>query len=96
MNWWIISHLFYINQKIKYKKIGKCSYCVSECSYNKERCNKCYHIENRSVERPSYETLIEELAKFNYSALGRKYGVSDNSIRKWIKNYEKSCQTNDL
>lgn len=82
--------------KIKYKKIGKCSYCGSECSYNKERCNKCYHIENRRVERPSYETLIEELAKFNYSALGRKYGVSDNSIRKWIKNYEKSCQTNDL
>jgi transposase-like protein len=24
-----------------------------------------------------------------YSATGRKYGVSDNSIRKWIKMYKK-------
>ena len=25
----------------------------------------------------------------NFSAMGRKYGVSDNAIRKWIKSYEK-------
>ena len=24
-----------------------------------------------------------------YSAVGRKYGVSDNAIRKWVKDYEK-------
>ena len=29
--------------------------------------------------------LMEELG---YSATGRKYGVSDNAIRKWLKNYK--------
>jgi hypothetical protein len=43
----------------------------------------------RKVERPNYETLIKEVKDIGYNAVGRKYGVSDNSIRKWIKFYEK-------
>lgn len=43
----------------------------------------------RRVERPPYEDLKKELASSNYSAMGRKYGVSDNAIRKWMKIYEK-------
>ncbi len=30
-------------------------------------------------------TLMEDVEKLGYSATGRKYGVSDNTIRKWIK-----------
>lgn len=44
----------------------------------------------RKVIRPSKEQLqvdLEEL-KYNYSAVGRKYGVSDNAIRKWRKWYK--------
>lgn len=43
----------------------------------------------RKVNRPEYQTLIIEVENIGYSATGRKYGVSDNSIRKWIKTYEK-------
>lgn len=43
----------------------------------------------RVVERPNYEVLIKEIKEMGYSATGRKYGVSDNSIRKWVKTYEK-------
>jgi hypothetical protein len=43
----------------------------------------------RKVERPNYEILIKEVKDIGYNAVGRKYGVSDNSIRKWIKFYEK-------
>ena len=31
---------------------------------------------------------MEEL-NWNYCAMGRKYGVSDNTIRKWEKIYKK-------
>ena len=48
-----------------------------------------FYIEKRKVERPNYELLKEEVSKYGYSKTGRKYGVSDNSIRKWIKTYEK-------
>jgi hypothetical protein len=43
----------------------------------------------RKVERPSYEILLSEINKFGYCATGRKYGVSDNAIRKWVTNYTK-------
>jgi hypothetical protein len=52
------------------------------------RCLECYRLKSRKVERPSYEQLKMDLKETNYSATGRKYGVSDVCIRKWIKYYE--------
>ena len=43
---------------------------------------------SRKVERPPYAQLMQELADTNYSAVGRKYGVSDNVVRKWVRWYE--------
>jgi transposase-like protein len=40
--------------------------------------------------RPPYEELLEEISLLGYVGVGRKYGVSDNSIRKWIKIYKKN------
>ena len=42
----------------------------------------------RRVERPSYDQLMRELASSSYVAVGRKYGVSDNAVRKWVRWYE--------
>ena len=42
-------------------------------------------IKNRRVERPLKEVLLQEVKEKGYSATGRKYGVSDNAIRKWLK-----------
>jgi HNH endonuclease len=44
--------------------------------------------ERRKVDRPPYDQLMAELAASNYSAVGRKYGVSDNAVRKWVRWYE--------
>jgi hypothetical protein len=43
----------------------------------------------RKASRPSYEQLLAEIKRFGYRAVGRKYGVSDNAIRKWILDYER-------
>ena len=43
----------------------------------------------RRVERPSHEQLLREVRELGYLATGRKYGVSDNAIRKWVRAYEK-------
>jgi|GEM_PF-4143211 len=42
----------------------------------------------RKVERPPLEILEKEVLENGYCATGRKYGVSDNCIRKWIKSYK--------
>ena len=43
----------------------------------------------RKVERPPYEQLMEELEATSYVAVGRRYGVSDNAVRKWVGFYER-------
>lgn len=43
----------------------------------------------RKAERPPYEKLLEEIEATSYCAVGRKYGVSDNAVRKWVKFYER-------
>lgn len=45
----------------------------------------------RKVERPSYNELIKDINNLGYLGTGRKYGVSDNSIRKWKNFYEKQA-----
>ena len=75
--------------KIDELKIKKklCIDCGVEISKNsKERCIKCYSIKQRKVlDRPSKELLLKEVNEIGYSATGKKYGVSDNCIRKWLK-----------
>ena len=50
-------------------------------------------VKNRKVNRPDYEVLLKEIDELGYSSTGRKYGVSDNTIRKWVKYYEKNKLT---
>ena len=59
---------------------------------NKHKTQIEASIAKRKVKRPeTYEEFQEEFNKLNqnFCAIGRKYGVSDNSIRKWIKTYKK-------
>lgn len=43
--------------------------------------------ETRKVERPPYEQLVAEITAMGYSAVARKYGVSDSTVRKWVRWY---------
>lgn len=48
------------------------------------------HVEywNRKVQRPPYEILAREIKQIGFSGTGRKYGVSDNAVRKWLHYYK--------
>lgn len=37
--------------------------------------------------RPDFEVLKKEILELGYVGTGRKYGVSDNAVRKWMKAY---------
>jgi HNH endonuclease len=47
----------------------------------------------RKVIRPSFEDLMQELTESNYSEVGRKYGVTDNAVRKWKRFYEDNAES---
>ncbi len=62
-----------------------------EQRYCSRVCGARYDRElRRRVERPAYEQLLAEVAATSWSAVGRKYGVSDNAVRKWVRAYERA------
>lgn len=66
-----------------------CPICGKELKYKSNMCLDCYNIK-RASNIPLKEELEKDIEKIglNYSAIGRKYGVSDNAVRKWIKKYK--------
>jgi len=78
------------NIKRKLKKTNKhfCN-CGNEKYRQSTMCIECYHKSQTKNNRPSLPVLLKEVEELGYTATGRKYGVSDNAIRKWIKQYQK-------
>lgn len=70
-----------------------CVDCGKKIDPKATRCVRCSWINARVIERPSYEQLVSEIKATSYLAVGKKYGVSDNAIRKWLKQYEREALT---
>lgn len=66
--------------------INKCK-CGCDITRSAKLCEKCSKESQRRVERPTKEVLEKEIADNSFLALSRKYGVSDNAIRRWCKAY---------
>lgn len=48
---------------------------------------KAHSSKTKSLNKPDRETLLKEVEIIPFTELGKKYGVSDNGVRKWCKNY---------
>jgi Zn finger protein HypA/HybF involved in hydrogenase expression len=69
------------------KAIKKCQ-CGKEINHKSVKCRECDYLE-RKTSRPSYNQLIQDFQNLkSFSLVGKKYGVSDNSVRKWVKLYQ--------
>jgi hypothetical protein len=66
-------------------------YCSRACGsrWDRSKLRARPKPEFRKVERPPYEKLVAEIEATSYCAVGRKYGVSDNAVRKWVRFYER-------
>ena len=61
---------------------------MSACGGTHNKPPRMPRPERRKVARPSYEQLMVDVESMSMVAVGRKYGVSDNAVRKWIRWYE--------
>ena len=82
------NHSHVKKSKKKTKLINFCS-CGNLIGEKSLECLPCSRKKQRKTIRPTYEILINDINEIGYSATGKKYGVSDNGIRKWKKQYEK-------
>jgi hypothetical protein len=62
-------------------------YCSQRCGVHSKGSREP-KPDTRKVPRPSYEQLLSDLQSVSLVAVGRKYGVSDNAVRKWLRSYE--------
>lgn len=69
------------------KKRYFCEKCKKETKGNSNICRECCSLIRRKVQRPSREILEKEILNNSIVSIGKKYGVSDNAIRKWCQSY---------
>jgi len=66
------------------RKIHSCK-CGALVGQQGGQCGRCAQFPYRRVKRPTLSVLQEEIKKLGFTGVGRKYGVSDNAIRKWLR-----------
>lgn len=73
---------------IKIKPVSQCSFCKTEIG-SKGKTGLCLNCSQRNrfgnLNRPSIFDLEQDIKILGYCGTGRKYGVSGNAIKKWIK-----------
>ena len=64
-----------------------CKHCGKDIQDRSKHdaCQKCVRLELRKAIRPTKQELLEYIKENSYEAAGRKYGVTGNAIRKWLK-----------
>jgi hypothetical protein len=72
----------------KHRRHRYCSHACG-CRWDRSQLRGRPHPHARKVQRPPYEKLLAEIEATSYVAVGRKYGVSDNAVRKWVRFYER-------
>jgi len=75
-----------IEIKSKTQKTNYCK-CGKQILKSSKMCNSCTKLnQKRKVEnRPEIEELIKMVKETSLEAVGRKYGVTGNAVKKWLK-----------
>lgn len=58
------------------RAVAACAGIERQCAEGAADCKEC----------------LEEIEATSYVAVGRKYGVSDNAVRKWVRFYERQIE----
>jgi predicted nucleic acid-binding Zn ribbon protein len=68
------------------KQCPQCEeYFIGDTKYCSNACYRAYNSSQSSC--PSREQLAVDIDELNWCAIGRKYGVSDNAVRKWARKH---------
>ena len=77
-------------------KVNRCRICGKEISKGATYCLKHREDSNKKQKRPKIEDLKEDLRYLSFVKIGKKYGYSDNGIRKICKEYGLPITRNEV
>lgn len=94
-----VTHKENMRSWIPFAEKHYCKKCKKELTTRTKTglCVRCLGEENRKVKRPSKEELLQDIYNIhNFVEIGRKYGVSDNAVRKWCLSYNIPYKTSEI
>lgn len=62
--------------------------CGNKMSHRSLRCRECDLINRASIRPPIFQLLEDFKQLKSFVQVGKKYGVSDNAVRNWLKYYK--------
>lgn len=74
-------------QNVNGYKMKPCPNCGKLIYLQSNYCSRCRGLSNRKVVRPTRNQLKFDIRNNAFTTLSQKYGVSDNAIRKWCRQY---------
>ena len=76
---------------------NKCKICGQEIAKRSTYCRDCANKMRRKINRPTAEEFLIKFKEVKaFLPLGKFYGVSDNAIRKWCRDYGVPTHTKEL
>lgn len=75
-----------------------CKDCGKEISKRSTYCTLCSRLHSRKIkDRPSLNQLLNDYKELkSFLKIAKKYGISDNGLRKWLKQYNVPSKTKEL
>lgn len=80
---------------VNIKKGNFCEQCGKKITQGANLCNDCYKKSLR-IGRPSREELKSLIRSIPFTQIGKKFNVSDNSVRKWCIRYNLPSKKKDI
>lgn len=81
----------FFNQTMSKNKNGKylkpCPMCGKLIRLQSKSCPQCCSKSQRKVERPTRYQLKTHIRNTPFTTIAQNYGVTDNAVRKWCKQY---------
>lgn len=84
-------------QKRQIAKKYYCEECGREITRGSSLCIDCYRISKTNSNKPDKESLIKDVYELqgNFTKISKKYGVTDNTVRKWCNKYGIPSKSSD-
>lgn len=92
----VTKHDIHIRNRITSKNY--CADCGKEISRHAKRCKSCEAKKryNAISKKPERDVLKNIIRHYSFLQIGKKYGVSDNAIRKWCKSYNLPYHSSEI
>lgn len=90
-----VNNVYYCKILASKRKDAICPCCGKKKETHSKLCFDCYKNERRK-NIPVKDELIKDLCSLSILAIGKKYKVSDNAVRKWLKIYNLPCKHSEI